>query len=56
MDEVDRIREAYAGRADAEISAYDGAEHNFAMPYKPGYNEAACTASRAAVLACFKTM
>ena len=56
MDEVDRIREAYAGRDDAEIGVYDGAAHNFAMPYKPGYDEAACTASRAAVLACFKTM
>jgi carboxymethylenebutenolidase len=56
MDEVDAIRKSYAGRDNAEIVAYEGATHNFSMPYKDGYHPAAAAASRAAVLSCFKSM
>ncbi len=56
MDEVETIRQAYAGHANAEIVVHAGAEHNFAMPSKPGYHAAAAKASRDAVLRCFKTM
>ncbi len=56
MDEVDAIKAAFAGRAGAEIGVYDGAGHNFSMPYKEGYVPAAAAASRAAVLTCFNTL
>ena len=56
MDEVDAIQKSYAGRANAEISVYEGASHNFSMPYKDGYDAAAATKSRQAVLSCFKSM
>jgi carboxymethylenebutenolidase len=56
MDEVEAIRKSYAGRDNAEIAVYEGASHNFSMPYKEGYDEAAATASLAAVLRCFKSM
>jgi carboxymethylenebutenolidase len=56
MDEVEAIRKSYAGRDNAAISVYEGASHNFSMPYKDGYDEAAAVAARAAVLSCFKSM
>lgn len=56
MDEVEAIKAAYANHDNAEIVVYPGAAHNFAMPYKPGYQEAVATASRAAVLRCFQSM
>ena len=56
MDEVEAIRKAYANHANAEIVVHPGAAHNFAMPRKDGYQEAAAKASRAAVLRCFKSM
>ena len=56
MDEVEAIRKSYAGHDNAEIAVYEGASHNFSMPYKEGYDEAAATASRAAVLRCFKSI
>ena len=55
-EEVAAIKAAYASHPNAEIAAYAGAGHNFAMPYKDGYDEAACTTSRAAVLAAFNKM
>ena len=55
-DEVDAIRKAFAGRADADIGVYKGAGHNFAMPRKDGYNAAAAEESRERVLRCFKSM
>ncbi len=56
MDEVEAIRNSYASHDNATIAVYEGASHNFSMPYKDGYDEAAATASRAAVLSCFKSM
>ncbi len=56
MDEVEAIRKAYSGHANAEIVVHPGATHNFSMPYKDGYQEAAAKASREAVLRCFKSM
>lgn len=56
MDEVDAIRQAFAGRANADIGVYPGAGHNFAMPHKDGYHAAAAKASRERVLRCFRAM
>lgn len=56
MDEVEQIKNAYRGHANAEIMSYPGATHNFAMPDKPGYNADVAATSRAAVLQCFKSM
>ena len=56
MDEVAAIQAAYAGHANAEIVVHEGATHNFSMPHKQGYHEAAAKASRAAVLDCFRSM
>jgi carboxymethylenebutenolidase len=55
-EEVQAIRTAFAGRANAEIQVYPGAGHNFAMPRKPGYDAAAARESRARVLRCFRSM
>jgi len=56
MDEVDAIKNAYAGHTDAEIVVYDGASHNFSQPTKDGYQAEAANASREAVLRCFNAM
>ncbi len=56
MDEVEAIRAAYAGHANAEIVTHPGASHNFAMPYKEGYVGEVAKASRDAVLRCFQSM
>lgn len=56
LEEVEAIKEAYANHDNAEIAVYPDAAHNFAMPYKQGYQEAVATASRAAVLRCFQSM
>lgn len=57
VEAVEKIRAAYANHANADIALHTGGvEHNFAMPYKPGYHEAVCKASRDAVVACFKSM
>jgi len=49
-------RQAFAGRANADIGVYAGASHNFAMPRKDGYNAAAARESRDRVLRCFRSM
>ncbi len=56
MDEVEAIQKAYAGHANADIAVYQGASHNFSMPYKDGYDAAAAKSSRQAVLSCFNSM
>jgi carboxymethylenebutenolidase len=56
MDEVEKIQKAFAGRANADIGVYKGVGHNFAMPYKQGYDAAAARASRARVLRCFRSI
>ncbi len=56
MDEVEIIRQAYAGHANAEITVHAGAAHNFSMPHKDGYHPQAAKASRDAVLRCFQSM
>ena len=56
LNEVESIQTAYDGKANCEIVVYGGVGHNFAMPQKPGYDEAAATASRAAALRTFKSM
>jgi carboxymethylenebutenolidase len=56
MDEVDAIKEAYAVHDNAEIVVHEGAEHNFSMPYKPGYDESVAKASRDAALRIFQSM
>lgn len=55
-EEVAAIKAAYANHPNAEIAVYEGAGHNFAMPYKDGYDEAAAKASRAAVLESFNKL
>ena len=56
IEEVNAIRTAFAGRANADIGVYEGAGHNFAMPRKDGYHPAVAQASRERVLRCFKAM
>ena len=56
MDEVEIIRAAYASHDNAEIKVHPGAGHNFSMPYKEGYHEAAAKVSREVVLRCFQSM
>ena len=56
LEEVERIQAAYHGKANCEIAVYDGVGHNFAMPQKPGYDEAAAKTSRAAALRTFQSM
>ena len=57
VETYEQIKAAYADHKNAEIVLHTGGiEHNFAMPYKPGYNETACKESRAAVLRCFQSM
>jgi carboxymethylenebutenolidase len=56
MKEVDAIRTAFAGRPNADIGVYRGAGHNFAMPYKDGYDAAVAKESRERVLRCFRSM
>ena len=36
MDEVNAIRNAFAGRSNADIGVYEGAGHNVATPRKQG--------------------
>ncbi|MBT5050705.1 MAG: dienelactone hydrolase family protein [Rhodospirillaceae bacterium] len=56
MEEVDSIRQAYAGHANAEIAVYEDCVHNFSTPGKAGYVEEIAKESRDAVLRCFKSM
>ena len=56
MEEVQKIKTAYREHANAEIVVYPEAAHNFAMPYKRGYQQKVAEASRQAVLKCFKAM
>ena len=56
MEEVDAIRKAFVGRANADVGVYHGAGHNFAMPRKDGYNAGGAKESRERVLRCFKSM
>lgn len=56
LEEVDALRKAFAGRANADVVLHAGAGHNFAMPYKDGYRPAVAQESRARVLRCFRSM
>lgn len=56
MENVDKIRAAYAGHENADIVAHDGAGHNFSMPYKDGYHAGVAATSRQAVLDRFNTL
>lgn len=56
MAEVEAIRKAYAGHANAEIVVHAGASHNFSMPDKQGYDPKAAASSRAAALKAFRAM
>ena len=56
LDEVESIQTAYDGKASCEIVVYGGVGHNFAMPQKPGYDEAAAKTSRAAALRALQSM
>jgi carboxymethylenebutenolidase len=56
MEEVNAIRKAFAGRANADIGVYPGVGHNFSMPRKQGYDAAVARESRARVLRCFQSM
>ena len=56
MDEVEAIQKSYATHDNAAIVTYEGATHNFSMPYKEGYHPEAAKLSREAVLNCFKSM
>ncbi|MBM3608460.1 MAG: dienelactone hydrolase family protein [Alphaproteobacteria bacterium] len=56
MAEVDQIKQAYAGHANAQIVVHAGASHNFSMPKKQGYDAAAAASSRAAALKAFRSM
>ncbi len=56
MEEVEIIKQAYAGHDNAEIVVYEGASHGFSMPYKEGYQPEAAMRSREAVLRCFNSM
>ena len=56
LEEFTAITEAYASHPNAEIVLHDDAAHNFAMLYKPGYQEAAAKASRDAALKCFRSI
>lgn len=40
MDEVEMVRAAFAGHANAEICVYPGVVHHFALPGMPGYDPA----------------
>lgn len=54
--EVEQIRKAYAGHANADVVTHTGASHNFSMPNKDGYNPGAAKSSRDAVLKAFRSM
>ncbi len=56
LEEVEKIRAAFAGHDNAEITIHDGAAHNFSMPEKPGYHPEVAAKSRASVLQCFRFM
>ncbi len=56
MDEVNAIKESYAGHANAEIAVYEGHAHNFSTPGKPAYDAGVAKISRDAVLRCFQSM
>ena len=56
MEEVNAIQKAFAGRSNADIGVYQAVGHNFAMPYKDGYDAAAAKESRDRVLRCFRSM
>mgnify|MGYP005645376217 FL=1 len=55
-DEINAIKAAHANHPKTDIGVYEGVEHNFSMPYKPGYDEGAAKASRAAALIAFQSM
>ena len=56
VETVNAIRLAYASHDDADIVLHDGADHNFSMPYKEGYNAVVAEKSRRAVLEKFNSM
>ena len=57
VEVYETIKAAYTGHPNADIVLHTGGvEHNFAMPYKPGHNEAVRISSREAVLRCFQGM
>ena len=54
--EVARIRAAYQAHDCAEIAVCQGAQHNFAMPEKAGYQRQADETSKAKVLELLKSL
>ena len=56
MENVEKIRAAYADHGNADIVAHDGASHNFSMTYKDGYHAGVAATSRQAVLDAFSTL
>lgn len=56
MQEVNAIRQAFAGKPNAEIIVHEGATHNFSMPTKPGYAPTAAKDAMDAALRCFQSM
>ena len=49
LEAVERIKAAFAGRPDVEVTVHLGADHGFSHPLGPTYVEAACRAGLASV-------
>ena len=56
MEEVNAIKDAYAGKPNVDIVVYEGAGHSFSMPSNQGYDAEVARASRDSVLALFRSM
>ena len=56
MEEVNAIKDAYAGKPNVDIVVYEGAGHSFSMPSNQGYDADVARASRESALALFKSM
>ncbi len=56
IDEVNAIQKAYSHHSNAHIGVYPDVGHNFAMPYKQGYDKSTAMKSRAAALKTFRSM
>jgi len=56
MEEVNAIKDAYAGKPNVDIVVYEGAGHSFSMPSNPGYDADVARASRESALALFRSM
>jgi|JI10StandDraft_1071094.scaffolds.fasta_scaffold683649_2 carboxymethylenebutenolidase len=49
LDTVDRVKAAFAGRDDVEVTVHLGADHGFSHPLGPTYDEAAARAGMESV-------